>query len=239
MQTTFQLPFGGHLTSFHVLPDQYDPIPKEDDDLPLFSLNIVHLRSAGTSIHRMRKRIQTWQLSMLSWERVHRTSEQRPTRRVLSKLLSLCCKTPDASQAIDALVLTKMQILTCLQGQGNDALKRGVQLKKRFYLREAVDLYTKGLDMGATLPELLSILHSNRAHAHSVLGNWRNALQDSQKAVQLDSGNLKVFLQPSPCSSHCALHMLRCECHASAKARLRILYSNIMLASWTAKAHLR
>ena len=81
-----------------------------------------------------------------------------------------------------------------MQGQGNDALKRGVQLKKRFYLREAVDLYTKGLDMGATLPELLSILHSNRAHAHSVLGNWRNALQDSQEAVQLDPGNLKVLV---------------------------------------------
>ena len=59
-----------------------------------------------------------------------------------------------------------------------------------------MDLYTKGLDMGATLPELLSILHSNRAHAHSVLGNWRNALQDSQEAVQLDPGNLKV-LAPS------------------------------------------
>ena len=79
-----------------------------------------------------------------------------------------------------------------MQGQGNDALKRGMQLKKKFYLREAVDLYTKGLDMRATLPQLLSVLHSNRAHAHTVLGNWRNALQDSQKAVQLDAANVKV-----------------------------------------------
>ncbi len=55
-----------------------------------------------------------------------------------------------------------------------------------------MDLYTKGLDMGPTLPELLSVLHSNRAHAHSVLGNWRNTLQDSQKAVQLNPANLKV-----------------------------------------------
>ena len=107
------------------------------------------------------------------------------------------------------------QTLLCLQGQGNDALKRGVQLKKRFYLREAVDLYTKGLDMGATLPELLSILHSNRAHAHSVLGNWRNALQDSQKAVQLDSGNLKVpeaFPLPlTPCPARAALNWPCCS----------------------------
>ena len=116
--------------------------------------------------------------------------------------------------------LSLLMCKTYMQGQGNDALKRGVQLKKRFYLREAVDLYTKGLDMGATLPELLSILHSNRAHAHSVLGNWRNALQDSQEAVQLDSGNLKVFLQPSISSSRHGRHMLRCSCHAAAKAVL-------------------
>ena len=68
-----------------------------------------------------------------------------------------------------------------------------MQLKKKFYLREAVTLYTKGLDMGATLPELLSVLHSNRAQAHAVLGNWRSALQNSQKALQLDAANLKVW----------------------------------------------
>ena len=89
-------------------------------------------------------------------------------------------------------------------------------MKKKFYLREAVDLYTKGLDMGATLPELLSVLHSNRAHAHSVLGNWRNTLQDSQKAVQLNSVNLKVcttFSRKSllaVCLSFVAL-LLRCN----------------------------
>ena len=85
-----------------------------------------------------------------------------------------------------------------MQGQGNDALKRGMQLKKKFYLREAVGLYTKGLDMGCALPQLLSMLHSNRAQAHIMLGNWRNALQDSQRAVQLDAHNLKVALHPFP-----------------------------------------
>lgn len=33
------------------------------------------------------------------------------------------------------------------QNQGNEALKRGMQLRKKFYLREAVGLYTRGLDM--------------------------------------------------------------------------------------------
>lgn len=138
----------------------------------------------------MRERIQTWQLSMLSWRKAHQTSEQRPIRQGCCEPVSLWC-----NYLMHHLYLTSLSRLTPdtrLQGQGNDALKRGVQLKKRFYLREAVDLYTKGLDMGATLPELLSVLHSNRAHAHSVLSNWRNALQDGQKAVQLDTGNLKV-----------------------------------------------
>ena len=34
-----------------------------------------------------------------------------------------------------------------LQNQGNEALRRGVQLRKKFYLREAEGLYTRGLDM--------------------------------------------------------------------------------------------
>ena len=74
-----------------------------------------------------------------------------------------------------------------------------MQLKKKFYLREAVDLYTKGLDMGSALPQLLSLLQSNRAQAHIMLGNWRNALQDSQRAIQLDAHNWKVPLHPPPC----------------------------------------
>ena len=80
-----------------------------------------------------------------------------------------------------------------LQGQGNDALKRGLQLKKKFYLREAQGMYTKGLDMGSTLPELESVLHSNRAQAHLLLENYRSALEDSLLAIQLHDSNLKVL----------------------------------------------
>lgn len=85
-----------------------------------------------------------------------------------------------------------------------------MQLKKKFYLREAVTLYTKGLDMDATLPELLSVLHSNRAQAHAVLSNWRSALQDSQKALQLDAANLKV--RPLPYCDDCSC-CVGCCCH--------------------------
>ncbi len=46
--------------------------------------------------------------------------------------------------------------------------------------------------MGSNLPELLSILHSNRAQAHLLLENNRNALEDSREAMKLNSANLKV-----------------------------------------------
>ena len=81
-----------------------------------------------------------------------------------------------------------------VQDQGNDALKRGLQLKKKFYLREALNLYTKGLEMGSTLPGLLSVLHSNRAQAHLLLENYRRALEDSLAATGLQESNLKVII---------------------------------------------
>ncbi|KAK9907556.1 hypothetical protein WJX75_005927 [Coccomyxa subellipsoidea] len=93
------------------------------------------------------------------------------------------------------------------KGQGNDALKRGLQLKKKFYLREAVDLYTKGLGMGSSLPELLSMLHSNRAQAHLLLENYRNALEDSQEAMKLNSANLKGYYR----GARAALKLGECE----------------------------
>ena len=46
--------------------------------------------------------------------------------------------------------------------------------------------------MGSSLPELLSILHSNRAQAHLLLENNRNALEDSQEAMRLNRANMKV-----------------------------------------------
>lgn len=86
-----------------------------------------------------------------------------------------------------------------MQGQGNDALKRGLQLKKKFYLREAIGMYTKGLEMGSTLPQLQSVLHSNRAQAHLLLEKYRSALEDSLQAIQLHDTNLKV---PDVCWQH-------------------------------------
>ena len=46
--------------------------------------------------------------------------------------------------------------------------------------------------MGSTLPDLLSVLHSNRAQAHLLLENYRRALEDSLAATRLQETNLKV-----------------------------------------------
>ena len=49
------------------------------------------------------------------------------------------------------------------QLRGNDAFKRGVQLRKKFYLREAVDLYTQGLASNSSDAALDAVLYANRA----------------------------------------------------------------------------
>ena len=79
-----------------------------------------------------------------------------------------------------------------MQLQGNDAFRRGVQLRKRFFLREAVDLYTKGINLHPQDSALLALLRSNRAQAHLRLANNRNALDDASAALQLDPHLSKV-----------------------------------------------
>lgn len=75
---------------------------------------------------------------------------------------------------------------------GNRALKTGLQHRKKFYLREAVDQYNKGLDLACSDASLNSVLYANRAHVQLLLGNFRNTLQDSAAAVKLDGSNVKA-----------------------------------------------
>jgi hypothetical protein len=55
------------------------------------------------------------------------------------------------------------------QARGNDAFKRGVQLRKKFYLREAADLYTQGLAAGSGESSLDAVLYANRAEVRRAL----------------------------------------------------------------------
>jgi hypothetical protein len=93
------------------------------------------------------------------------------------------------------VVLSKpcCEVLACsLQRQGNDALKQGLAIRKKFYLRKAVDHYTAGIAVGISDAALNSVLHANRAQAELKLGNSRNAMRDALRAVQLDPDNMKV-----------------------------------------------
>ena len=71
-------------------------------------------------------------------------------------------------------------------------MKTGLKHRKKFYFQEAITSYTKGLKIHCENPLLNAIILSNRAQVHLLLGNNRNALEDSLDALKLDKSNLKV-----------------------------------------------
>lgn len=78
------------------------------------------------------------------------------------------------------------------QNQGNEALKTGLRAKKKFYLRQAIEQYGKGLELQCADAPLNSVLCSNRAHVNLLLGNFRNAYQDGLAALRHNDQNIKV-----------------------------------------------
>ncbi len=102
------------------------------------------------------------------------------------------------------------KVLTCCcsQNQGNEALKTGLKHRKKFYFREAITAYTKGLDVQCGDSIIETVLLSNRAQVHLQLGNDRNALEDSLRAMQLDTNNVKVVLSLC-CRCHCKVKLWR------------------------------
>lgn len=81
-----------------------------------------------------------------------------------------------------------------LQDQGNDALKVGLQQKKKFYLRQAIEQYTEGLNLMCSDAKLNAVLYSNRAHVNLLLGNYRNALEDAKAALKNNPAFVKVWM---------------------------------------------
>lgn len=76
---------------------------------------------------------------------------------------------------------------------GNSHLAMGQKLKKAFYMREAIRQYNTALAEPFENATLRAVLHSNRAQAESLLGNWGNALRDATAALRFDPDNLKVL----------------------------------------------
>lgn len=96
--------------------------------------------------------------------------------------------------AINALIeeQTPAERAESHKNQGNEALKTGLKHRKKFYFREAITAYSKGLDEHSGDSRVESLLLSNRAHVHLLLGNDRNALEDSLAALKLDGHNQKA-----------------------------------------------
>lgn len=85
---------------------------------------------------------------------------------------------------------------------GNRALQTGLQHRKKYYLRQAIEQYTQGVNVeGADDSGLKSILYSNRAHVNLLLGNYRNALLDAKDALLYDERNVKAFYRAAKASA--------------------------------------
>lgn len=60
-----------------------------------------------------------------------------------------------------------------VQMQGNNKLRVGLKSKNKHVLREAVQLYTQGLEVKCQDSSLNAVILCNRAHVESLLGAWR------------------------------------------------------------------
>eukprot|EP00884_Botryococcus_braunii_P014826 jgi/Botrbrau1/23344/Bobra.0051s0004.1 len=81
--------------------------------------------------------------------------------------------------------------------QGNEQLTNALKLAKnrKFYIRKAVETYSKGIAVSSADKGVVSILHSNRAQAQLKLENYRAALHDCLKAISADRGNIKAYFR--------------------------------------------
>ncbi|KAL6779418.1 CNS1 [Auxenochlorella protothecoides x Auxenochlorella symbiontica] len=101
---------------------------------------------------------------------------------------------PDA-MAIKAIIdeSTPEDRAESFKEQGNRALKTGLQQKKKFYLRQAIEQYTLGLELQCSNATLVAQLYGNRAHVSLLLGNYRNALEDARAALKADPTFVKAY----------------------------------------------
>jgi tetratricopeptide (TPR) repeat protein len=89
---------------------------------------------------------------------------------------------------------------------GNRALQTGLQHRKKYYLRQAIEQYTQGVNVeGSDDTELKSILYSNRAHVNLLLGNYRNALVDAKDAILYNGKNVKAFYRAAKAAAAISL----------------------------------
>jgi hypothetical protein len=130
--------------------------------------------------------------------------------------------------AINALIeeSTPEERALNFKDQGNRALKTGLEQRKKFFLRQAIEQYTEGLDLNCADAKLHSLLFSNRAHVNLLLGNFGNALLDAKDAIRFDSGNIKAHYR----AAKAALNLRKYdECRKLCAAGLEVTPDNAEL----------
>ncbi|KAG0217173.1 hypothetical protein B0O80DRAFT_452899 [Mortierella sp. GBAus27b] len=95
-------------------------------------------------------------------------------------------------QALQSLMFdgTPEEVAENFKNQGNESFKQG----KRFY-KDAIEFYTKGLDVGCKDAKLIETLYVNRAACNLPLENYRMVLTDCSKALKLNPKNVKALFR--------------------------------------------
>lgn len=136
---------------------------------------------------------------------------------------------PDLA-AINALIdeSTPEERALSFKDQGNRALKTGLEQRKKFFLRQAIEQYTEGLHLQCADAKLHSLLFSNRSHVNLLLGNFGNALLDAKDAIRFDPGNIKAYYR----AAKSALNLRKYdECRKLCAAGLEVDPDNAELAT--------
>lgn len=87
---------------------------------------------------------------------------------------------------------SKKDLAISYKDDGNNNFK----LKKYHW---AIDCYSKGLSIGCDDPEVNASLYNNRSSSHFFLGNYRSALNDGLKALELNPDYKKAAIRVAQC----------------------------------------
>lgn len=82
--------------------------------------------------------------------------------------------------------------------QGNERLKTNTKTAAR----EALDSFTRGIEMHCSDLVLNAQLYSNRAHVRMLLRQFVEVVDDCRKAIELDPKNIKAYWRAAKASMH-------------------------------------